>query len=188
MPAPSTIFLAGAVRIAAAAAVQNAINAGIITATLYSPGDWNTPPEAMPAILLRSGLQKKRSTVKAVTAFDSQVAIEIQAQLQAETAEAAQTAIELMGAGIEQALYTDTGLLGAGAVGLLERIAQVDAEIKITGAGKEHTAELHMRIWCQAYEEFLPSDGIPLTEIQVTATDQNTGDVLAAADLTSLQT
>ncbi|MEA2756950.1 MAG: hypothetical protein QOJ54_3239 [Aliidongia sp.] len=187
MPGPSTIFLSGAIRRLAVAALKNAVAAGVIIGpgpvTIDSPGDWNTPSEAMPVILVRTGLQKKTAKAMQLTEFESLIALEIQVQLQDKSAKLAQDWIEMMGAGVEQALYSDLALLGSGSAGLIERIAAVEAETRINSNGKLHIAELDFRIWCQTLEIFGPPPGVPLVQIEGAVND-TAGNQIAAFDVT----
>ncbi|HQT79768.1 MAG TPA: hypothetical protein PLD10_22215, partial [Rhodopila sp.] len=77
------------VRLAAVAALQS-----ITGLTVQSPGDWATPPEKMPAALLRVVSERKDSVVKQMPEFTTTVTLEIQLRTQALTASAAQDAIE----------------------------------------------------------------------------------------------
>lgn len=153
-------------RQAARAALEAAVAAGNITpptTTIDSPGDWNTPPEKLPAILVRCGTEQKVSRAKTVPNFTTSVALEFSARLDATTAAACQDAIELFGAQIEQALFTDFALNA-----LVEQFATVETVSEVTAAGKKHIGAILMRVTAEVFEDFEPAPQDDLAEVTIT--------------------
>lgn len=162
MPAPTTAR--AQIRLACVAALEAAVAAGSFAAAILSPGDWNQPPEKLPAILLRTPSDVKRSGAKAQPNFTTEVTLEIQAFAAGTTTDvAAQTAIELLDAWIEQTLFTAPAVLA-----LVQQVASVETVTKITAAGKEHFAGVEKRIVLETFEDFEPTITQPLTEITLT--------------------
>ncbi len=145
--AGQTILARRQVRLAALAALNGA-NLG---ATIDSPGDWSTPPDRLPAILLRAPSDRKESVAKTQPEFTTTVALEIEARVGANTAEAAQDRLESLGAAIEQALFTNHDLIA-----LLQQVASVDTRTEITAEGRAHIGMLKMVVDLELFEAFDP--------------------------------
>ncbi len=148
---PEPMLARRQVRLAALAALQT-----IPGLAVQSPGDWNTPAAKMPAALLRAAAERKDSAVKQIAEFTTTVTLDIGLRVQAATAEAAQDALEALGYAVEQALFTNYAL-----VGLCQQIEGVDVDVEITSEGREHIGGAHMRVNCEVFEAFDPSDAAP---------------------------
>ena len=138
-------------RLALVAAIQN-----IPGVNVYSPGDWNTPQEKMPAILVRITRERKESIAKTMPEFTTTVSAEIEARLEATTAEAAQDQIEALGYSIEAAAFKAYAV-----VGMCQQIASVDSESQVTSEGKQHIASLTMNVAFEMFEAFDPTMADP---------------------------
>lgn len=197
MPAPSPLYAAGYLLGLVTAALGNAVTAGTLSATLATPGDWDTPATALdvaPSIKYRTGLQRKSGLrEQGPVIFESMITIELQAQCSGATAAAAQAAVFTLGAAIEQAIFTSIFALDVAATVAatgkvsrnIKRVAEANEQVRISAKGRDHLAELDLAIAFELYEQFQPV-GVPLTEIQVTASDPVSGDTLVKLDLTNL--
>ncbi|MGH8541755.1 MAG: hypothetical protein ACRETW_14780 [Stenotrophobium sp.] len=141
------------VRLAALAALQGA---GLSASSIQSPGDRDTPSEKLPAILLRVTGEHKDGVAKGQPDFTTSVRLEVDARIQAASAEAAQDAIEALGYAIECALFTNYGLNL-----IVQQFASVDTEIEVRADGRRHVGETRMVIFVEVFEEFDPIEQAP---------------------------
>lgn len=157
------------VRLAALAALQGANLGGRIEC----PGDWTTPPDIFPAILLRAVRDRKDGIAKSQPDFTTTVMLELEARIEAVSAEAAQDAIEALGYNIEQALFTNYGLNV-----IIQQFVSVDTETEISAEGKRHLGGLKMTIALELFEAFEPAITASLTSIGIHADMGNLFDPL----------
>jgi hypothetical protein len=151
MTAPMQPMLARRqLRLAAVGALAPLQTSAVI-ATLDSPGDWSTPPEKLPAVLLRTGRGRRDSINKGMVEFNSAVILEIEGRIEAASATAAQDAIEALGYMVENALFTDYNVIG-----MVQQVASVDEEYEITSEGKRHLGGFKMAITFEMVEMFDP--------------------------------
>jgi len=129
----------------------NAVKTSAQIATIDSPGDWNTPPEKLPAVLMRSGRGRRDSLTKGMAEFNTAIVIEIEARVEAATAAAAQDAIEALAYAVENAIFTDYNVIG-----MVQQVTSVDEEIEITSEGKRHLGGIKMAITFEMVEMFDP--------------------------------
>ena len=157
MTAPQQPMLARRqLRLAALSAIQSIqSSAGILT--VDSPGDWNTPPERMPAVLLRNGRERKDSVNKGMPEFNTTAAIEIEARIEAATATAAQDAIEALGYAIENAILLDYNVIS-----MVQQVTSVDTETEITADGRRHLGGIRMVLSFEMFEAFDPTAAPPV--------------------------
>lgn len=134
----------------------NAMKTSAGIATIDSPGDWTTPPEKLPAVLMRSGRGHRESKMKGMVEFDSSVAIEIEARVEAASASAAQDAIEALSYAIENAILTDYNVIG-----MVQQVSSIDEEIEITAEGKHHLGGIKMVLSFELFEAFDPTATAP---------------------------
>ncbi len=162
----TTTLARAQLRQAALAALQAASDRGDLLpgVTIDSPGDWNTPPERLPAILLRCGDENKTSMGKTVPNFTTSVALELSARLQAATADEAQDQIEQLGAQIEQVLFTDYALNS-----LVQQFARVQTATQVTADGRQHIGGILMRVTLEVFEVFQPAPTQALDSIGIHA-------------------
>lgn len=118
------------VRLAALAALTGDSFIGV---TIDSPGDWNTPPEGVPAILLRAPDDRKESIGRGAPQFTTSCSVEIEARVGAVTEGEAQDAIEALCFSIEMALLTNDALIR-----IINQVASVDTRTEVSADGRIH--------------------------------------------------
>lgn len=151
------------IRQACVTALQAAVTANLFTATIQSPGDWNVPPEKLPAILLRTPTDNGRSGGKIEPNFRREVTLEIKAFAAGQTTDsAAQDQIEQLDAWIEQTLFTNAPLLA-----LIEQVASDETVTDIRSDGAQHFAGVAKRIVFETFEDFEPTITPTLQEVTV---------------------
>lgn len=131
-------------RLAAVALMQSIPNV-----TVQSPGDLNTPPEKMPAILVRTTGDNRRSKAPGVAQFDNTAMLVLEPRVQAETAEAAQDAIEALCYLIENKIFK-----GYWMSRIVQEFSTVQTEQEILADGGKHIAGARMAIGCTGFELF----------------------------------
>ena len=151
--ANQTMLARRQIRLAALAALTGASFTGV---TIESPGDWSTPPEALPAILLRATDDRKESITKGQPEFTTTVSIEIDARVGATDPSAAQDAIEAICYSIEMALMTNYALIS-----IVNQVASVDTKMEISSDGKIHFGGARMTVNFEVPEMFDPFETTP---------------------------
>ncbi len=137
-------------RLAVVAAIQGIQSAaGIVT--IDSPGDWSTPPEKMPAVLIRVGKERKESVGRTIPEFNTTTLVEIEARLEEPTAAAAQDAIEALGYAIENAVLKNYNV-----VGMVQQFSSIDTDTEISADGRKQIGAFKMEIFCEMFEAFDP--------------------------------
>jgi hypothetical protein len=135
------------VRLAVLAALQGAR----LGCTIDSPGDWNTPSTKLPSILLRCVGDRKAGTTAGQITFTTTVLLEIEARLEANSAEVAQDDLEALSYAIECAVVTNYEV---------DRIVQkwvaIDSVPEITAEGKRHVGGVMMSFTLEVFEAFDP--------------------------------
>jgi hypothetical protein len=154
------------VRLAVLAALQNAG----LGCTILSPGDWETPPEKLPAILLRATTDRKSGTTPGQAEFTTAVGIQLEVLVQAGTAAAAQDALEDLVYRIECAVLTNHQVLA-----IVQGIPAVDSEGAISGEGRLHTGTMVMNFTFEVFELFDPLEQSPVQPITVPLTEAHLG-------------
>lgn len=124
-----------------------------------SPGDWDTPSKKLPAVKVRTGGETKLPLSRGAIDFTSTVVLEVKMAVEASTPEAAQDALEELGARVEDALYSDVDL-----VGLIQQVANVTSQAAYSSEGLKHIASLDMAIALESFESFEPhpEEALPL--------------------------
>ena len=136
------------IRLAALAALSGPAFAGV---TVESPGDWSTPPEALPALLLRAPEEHKESINKGMPEFTTTVTIEIEARVGATDPAEAQDAIEALCYTVEMALLTSDGLIR-----IVNQVASLATRMEISSNGKIHFGAAVMTVNFEVPEMFDP--------------------------------
>ena len=139
----------------AAVEALSLLEASNAVSLLDSPGVWPSQPENMPAVLVRATRTGKEAISRSTTNFTGTVTIEIEARVRGSTAEAAQDAIELLDAQVEQALLTNTAF-----VAMAQQIS-IEAETEVTAEGTTYIASTRMQLRCEVAETFDPIDDAP---------------------------
>lgn len=140
------------IRLAALAALTGEHFVGV---TIDSPGDWSTPPELVPAILLRAPDDRKESIGKGAPQFTSICTIEIEARVGGRTGSAAQDAIEALCLSIEMALLTNNDLIR-----IINQVVSVESRTEISSEGRTHFGGARM-LFAFEVPEMFDSYGAP---------------------------
>ena len=140
------------IRLAALAALTGEQFAGV---AIESPGDWNTSPEDLPAILLRAPDDRKESIGKGAPQFTSTCTIEIEARVGELTDTAAQDSIEGLCLAIEMALLTNNDLLR-----IINQVVSVESRTEISSDGRIHFGGARM-LFAFEVPEMFDSFGAP---------------------------
>ena len=146
--ADATMLARRQVRLAVMAALASDLLAGV---NIYSPGDWNTPPEAMPALLMRVADERKESKQKGQPEFDTMVGVEMALRVSAPTAAGAQDALEALCYAVEMAVLTNHDLIK-----LLQQVASIDTVPEFSASGKLHFGGAVMKFGFEVFEAFDP--------------------------------
>lgn len=154
------------VRLAVLAALQGAG----LGCQIESPGDWTTPPEKLPAILMRATADRKQGAMPGQSEFTTSVTIQIEARIEAGDAGRAQDAIEALSYDIECAVLTNYEVLR-----IVQQVASVDTTVEISSNGMQHLAGVAMSFAFEVFEFFDPFTqspnqpvAMPLTEVTIT--------------------
>lgn len=142
--------------------------------SIDSPGDWDTPSNKLPAVKIRTGGETKVPLTRGPMDFTTTVVLEVKMAVEAATAEAAQDDLEVLGARVEDALYSDVSL-----VALLQQVANVTTQAAYSSDGLKHIASLDMAISLESFEAFEPhaEASIPLEGMDVVVDSVNVYDV-----------
>ena len=124
---------------------------GTICNTVSSPGNWPTPVELLPALLISVPTESKSSLGRNVPEFNTSASIVIQGQVTATTPEAAQDEIELLAYQVENAVLMDYSVNQ-----MIQQFVTVQTETEITSEGKQHLAGFRMTIVAEMHEAFDP--------------------------------
>lgn len=150
-------------------AVLAALSGASLGATIQCPGDWETPPSKLPAILMRVSGDRKESIMRGPPEFTTTVTVEIEARVEAATAEAAQDALEALCYAIECAIFTNYALTS-----IIQQVASIDSVIDITADGRRQLGGAMMTFAFELVEVFDPvlqspvqPVAVPLTEVQL---------------------
>lgn len=135
------------VRLAVLAALQGAK----LGCTIDSPGDWETPSARLPSILMRCVGDRKSPTAKSQITFTTTVLLEIEARVEANSAEVAQDNLEALSYAIECAVITNYDLNR-----MVQNWSAIDSVPEITAEGKRHIGGVMMSFMFEVYEAFDP--------------------------------
>lgn len=166
-------------------AVLGALQAARLGCTLDSPGDWATPIEKMPAIQLRATTERKSGTTPGQPEFTTAIGIQLEAKVQASTAEAAQDALEELAYRIESAVLTNHQVLA-----IVQGIPAVDSECEISAESRQHTGTMTMNFTFEVCEFFDPIEQSPIQPVAVSLTELHAGftpDGVVGIDITLSQ-
>ncbi|MET3135530.1 hypothetical protein AAKU55_005841 [Oxalobacteraceae bacterium GrIS 1.11] len=136
------------IRLAALGALRDPVFAGV---TVESPGDWTTPAEVLPAILLRATDDRKESVTRGQPEFTTTTSIEIDVRVGATDPAEAQDAIEALCYLIELALMTNYTLIS-----MVSQVASYDTRMDISSDGQIHFGAARMTISFEISEVFDP--------------------------------
>jgi hypothetical protein len=134
------------VRVAALAA----LTAALTDVTIESPPVTPTAPKQLPYAGVRCGTERKAAEGKRLPKFTTTATLEVVARVSAPTKEAAQDAIEYLGARIEVALF------GSAALVALVQQMNVTTTTEISAEGSTYLGGIEMAVDCELYEVFDP--------------------------------
>lgn len=135
------------VRLAVLAALQGAK----LGCTIDSPGDWETPSARLPSILMRCVGDRKSPTTAGQITFTTTVLLEIEARLEANSAEMAQDQLEALSYAIECAVITNYDLNR-----IVQKWSAIDSVPEITAEAKRHIGGVMMTFMLEVFEVFDP--------------------------------
>jgi hypothetical protein len=151
------------IRLAIVAAVQRAAATAAIDGrawTVASPGDWPTPPEKCPAVLIRTTGDTKSEWHKGQSAFESTINIQILGRVNCPDEEAAQDQIEAMGYIVEEAVLGDYWLRQ-----VISQFVTVVTEQEVNSDGEYHFGGFQMSLGVQTSETFIQLDPVPVETV-----------------------
>ncbi|QNK65758.1 hypothetical protein [Variovorax sp. PAMC26660] len=137
-------------------AVVALLRAEIPGTTIVSPGDWPTPPEKLPALLVNVPTETKQSINKGQPEFTTTASVVVQGQVTATTAEAVQDLIEDLAYRVENAILTGYWLNR-----MTQQFATVQTEVECTADGGRQLAGFRMTLSTETFESFDPTQASP---------------------------
>ncbi|WP_317201481.1 hypothetical protein [Janthinobacterium sp.] len=143
-------------------AVLAALEGGGTGAAIQSPGDWDTPPSKLPAILMRAPGDRKEGIAHGQTSFTTTVTVEMEARVEAATAEIAQDALEALCYAIECAILTNHGLIS-----IVQKVVSVDTVSDVTAEGRRQLGGAMMTFVFELVEVFDPFLQSPVQPVAV---------------------
>jgi hypothetical protein len=155
---PEVITARRQLRLLAVAALEGA-NLG---AVISSPGDWETPPDKLPAVRLRASASSKEPLAPGPSNYTAHVLLELETRVDATSAEQAQDNIEALDALVEAALLTNPALLAKTQNRYID-----SAETEISADGKRHLAWTRWRIRLECVEVFDVINDAPASQQSV---------------------
>ncbi|MGN6518657.1 MAG: hypothetical protein ACTHK2_04445 [Dokdonella sp.] len=120
--------------------------------TVASPGVRPIAPREKPYCSLRTGLERKASGARAMPTFTTTTTLELSLFVAGSTDVDAQDQLEAWGQQVEQAV-----LAAPAFVQVLQQVAAITSEMRISDAGEAFEGELHMAIECETFEAFDPT-------------------------------
>lgn len=169
-------------RDAVIAALKRAnLKIGNAAVTVDSPGNWPYPQDKLPAVCVRSAVDRKTSLTKGNTDFTTGVELDVRAACWATTAEAAQAAIDSLWYQVEQTILLDFYVLQ-----LIQNVTTVESAFEIKADGQVQLAGAIGKFFFETFETFDPGQTPaavmapsvapaiePLTEITIDVTRPN---------------
>ncbi|WP_434663466.1 hypothetical protein P5W99_24420 [Paraburkholderia sp. A3BS-1L] len=138
---------------------------GMVSAHLYSPGDWNVTASKLPAIKVRYGGEEKKSLGNAgQTAFNTTSVFEVRVEVSAISGPAALLALEGLQADIEAAIFKSVTLRN-----LAQDFPFIRTQTDVSADGETHIGGMLISLGVQMYETFYPDVTAQLAEIDLTA-------------------
>lgn len=124
--------------------------------TVLSPGNWPTPQEKLPAVLVKVPTEQKQSLNKGMPEFTTTITLQVEGRLEGATPEDAQDAIEDLGYQVEEAI-----LKGYWIGRVVQQFASVSTDVEINSESKTHIAGFRMVFACETFEGFDPTVTAP---------------------------
>jgi hypothetical protein len=140
--------------------------------SVFSPGDWPTNSETMPAILVTAIHERKESMTRAQPNFTTTASIMVDARLQANNEGDAQEKLDLISDQIEQAILTNYNLIQA-----VQQVAFVETTAKVNSENGTHIAQVVMIFGLEFFQSqedyYAPVAPTQVDEVAVHADLQN---------------
>jgi hypothetical protein len=114
---------------------------------IYSPGDWPTNSDTMPAILVNANKEHKESGSRAQPNFTVTSFIEIEAKVLANSGEKARADLTQLCGQIEYAILTNYNIII-----LLQQISSVDIEVKYNSDSGKHIGHAKLDFGMEFFE------------------------------------
>jgi len=124
--------------------------------TVESPGDWETAPARCPNIKLRAPGERKVSVTRTLPEFTTTVTLELMLTVEDATAASAQDALDDLCQQLEACFFSAQPL-----VQLCQQFPTVTTTVDISSDGKRHVARAVMRVDCETFEAFDPTEISP---------------------------
>lgn len=124
--------------------------------TVQSPGNLAVPNEKLPVLRVSVPGERKQSIQRGMPEFNTTCTLQVIGELQGDTPEAAQDAIEDLGYRVETAI-----LNGYWIVAMVQQFASITTDTELKSEGREHLAGFRMLIECELYESFDPTVPAP---------------------------
>jgi hypothetical protein len=122
-----------------------------LSVTLASPGNWPTPGDKLPALLVNVPTENKVSSGRNVPEFTTTASLVIQGQVTGATPEAAQDSLDALCYLVENAVLTDYWVNN-----MIQQFVSIQTETEITSEGSHHLAGFRMTIGAEMFEAFDP--------------------------------
>jgi hypothetical protein len=151
--ADATMLARRQVRLAVVAALKGFPT--LANVVIQSPGAVPTPPENLPAILVRCSREHKESINRGMPEFTSTVTIEVEARLSASNGVDAQDMIEALGYQVEQAILTNQPLIA-----IVQQVMAIDTDLEITTEARDVIAGYRASFHFELPEMFDPAVSI----------------------------
>jgi hypothetical protein len=124
--------------------------------SILTPGDWPTPPEKLPALLVNIPTEQKQSINMGMPEFTTTSSVIVQGQVMAATAEDAQDRIEDLAYRVENAV-----LLGYWINRMVQQFVSVQTDVECTAEGGRQIAGFRMTFGLEMFESFDPTAPVP---------------------------
>lgn len=141
------------IRLAVVASLQRAVT-GV---TIFTPGNWPTQQDQLPALLVKAPNARKQSKGRNLPQFDTTVSIQIEGRLKADTPEDAQDAIEALEYRVERAV-----LLAFWTKQISQQFPSITSDTEVSSEGKTHIAGFKMTVEVETFEDFDPTEAEPV--------------------------
>jgi hypothetical protein len=125
----------------------------IVGLEVETPGDWEVEPRSAPNAKLRTPDERKQSTDRGQAKFTTTVSLEILLTVVSNSGEGAQDALDDLMLRVENALLGNVAM-----VSLVQQFATISSSTVISAEGKQHVGRADMRVDCEVYEHFDPTE------------------------------
>jgi hypothetical protein len=135
---------------------------------IFSPGDWPSDSDAMPALLISCKRERKESMTRAQPNFTTTAYIRVDARLEDTNEGDAQDSMNALCDQVEQAILTNHDIIEQ-----LQQISSVETQMDIVSEGGKHVAQAVIEFGMEFYQSqedyYAPVNPPQLNEITVQA-------------------